>query len=605
MAAPAFVQEVAAGTKNTPAASSLTISVTVNTGSANTLILCVDGRDDTVTISSITDSRGNAWFSDVDAPDTPANCSALIGHGYMDDPLLIGDSIFVTFSGALGDAVLYWVEEFAGIFTALTALDQTGIYGAGGDATPTVSAGGATSQANAIVITSWITDDMGVTLTEDGSMTPFPTGLQATSGASPGDRQGLAAYRIVSSSSTEASTITLSGSTNIAGAIAVYKAAADSPGAPVGAIYGIPWAGDSLANLEMGRQAGRHVAIRWRSTFTGSVTAIWIYHKAGAGYSLGTGGHVRMDIQSDDGTASHFPSGTVLATSGSLVTANTPVVFQYPVTVPITLTAGTIYHFVFTNTDATPTANYVSKNSLDIEDHINPIQKTISNDDLAVVWQDNGPPWVRHPDRTPIFTVDFADGTRRGQSYYDVLSVSGLKLIQGANNMVRLTFTPSQSLSVGRVWFRGWKLTGETVALLFSLKTSGGSTISSASLAAASIAVGTPGDPPHGAAWYSVDLGAQALAAGTTYRLELSCAAGATGYNTWPITAGGGAFGVQLVGENRFTDGYLEFTTTGSAGWAMHAGNSANKPQIYFETSAPAAPPGAGHSQRTLTGVGA
>lgn len=606
MATPAFVQEVTAVTSELIASTTLVVPINQTTSPGNSLVLFLSGRDEIAAPLTVVDSRGNVWSAFVQDGEGTSNTFASIACGYMGSAtaLQTGDSLTITFGDAAGSAINVQIEEFSGLSSGVS-LDA---YGAGpvtGDATPTVTALVASSQAVELAVTLWCAEDITRVFTQDANYTNFPTAQMTTSGALPGDRTSIAGYRILSSVATESSTLTMDDSTPVVGVIVTFKAAADTPDSPVATTYGVPWASDSLANLEMGRQPNRRLAIRWRATKGGDITGIHIYHKAGVGYSAGTGGRVRCDVMSDDGTLNHFPSGTVLATSVNTATPNASSIFLHTLSAPLTLVQGQIYHFVFTNTDPTPTANYVSLNSLDIEDSINPIQKAVSNDDMAVVWQDNGAPWVRHPLRTPIFTVVYSDGTHKGQSYFDTLSVSGLTLIQGANNMARMTFTPTQAFSINKVWWRGFKISGETQPLVLTLQNAGGSTIASASILAAAIAVGVAGDPPHGAAWYSAALAPQALVNGTTYRLQQACPAGATGYDTWPIQAGGSGFAANLDTDNRFLDGYMEKTTSGSGGFATIAGSQLNKPQVYFETVQTAPAGGPAPLGRTLRGVGA
>lgn len=606
-----FVQEVTAYTAALPATTSLTIPVDNDTATGNTLFLIISGRESSAVPVTITDSRGNAWGASVSDGEPASNTFASICNGYMSDPLQVGDSISVTLSAPSGPALMVWLEEFSGISQTI-ALDAYGSVAEIADATPTVTASLASVQDDELAITIWSSGDIGNVITQDANYTSFPAAQQSSSGALPGDRSGLAGYRILSTAATESTTVTFTGGiTNLVGVLATFKAASAAPDDPVAATYGIPWGADSLANLEVGRYAGRIVGIRWRALRNGSVPSIAVYNKTGVDYSAGTGGRRRCDVMSDDGSSNHFPSGAILATSPSVATANVEQAFTHTFTSPLTTVAGTLYHFVFTNTDATPTANYVSLNSLNNfsgPNQANPLQPGISNLDCAVVWQSSGPPWVRHPDRTPIFTLNYADGSRDGQSYYDALSQSGLRNIKGANEAIRLNFTPTQTLTVGRVWVRLMKLAGETVALACILKTAAGATIDTATIAAASVPVGSSGGiaSGSGASWVNGVFGSnRTLTDGTNYRLEVWSTASATGYQAWPIQRGGVGFAATFTASNRFTDGNWEYTTNAGGAWNTHLGSTTFEPQLYFETTAVAPPGGAAPRGRTLRGCGA
>src|SRR5579859_2196830 len=114
-----------------------------------------------------------------------------------------------------------------------------------------------------------------------------------------------------------------------------------APGARAQTYYGSKWAADSLANTRIGpvQIQGDY---RFRATHTGTLAAIHTYFQTGSGYSGGTGGTYRIDLETDDGTANHFASGQVLATTTELHPGSHFVTETFPS--PAAITSGALYH---------------------------------------------------------------------------------------------------------------------------------------------------------------------------------------------------------------------------------------------------------------------
>src|SRR5207244_666777 len=110
---------------------------------------------------------------------------------------------------------------------------------------------------------------------------------------------------------------------------------------------------------------------------------------------------------------------------------------------PYTVQAGLLYHIQFDNPDADPLANYVSLNGLSTTGGFAVRQPAISDQDLAeLVLYDNTAPWAVMGDMTPIFSLNYQDGAKKGQGYRDTLSVSGVTNI-GYNDWIRQSMTIS------------------------------------------------------------------------------------------------------------------------------------------------------------------
>lgn len=352
-------------------------------------------------------------------------------------------------------------------------------------------------------------------------------------------------------------------------------------------LYGVPYGADALANLEVGRSAGRLVSIRRRCPHSGVLNATRIYLKndgtAGpGGYWDGTGGSIKCDICPDDGSGLPV-TGTILATRTITTPGGGSALGSFVFASPPTLTAGVIYHRVFTNADASPTVNYVSIDDLYLAPGTSPMQPGVADLDMAILWRasGSGAPVV-NLGHGPIFDDLFADGFHDGLAFYDALSGSGLKSIGGAN-AVRMLFTPTLTRTLAKVWVRVRKQAGTTHDLTILVK-QGATLLDTVTIPVASIGTSM--------GWVGVNLTAPLIiAAGTQYSAEMWSVAETTApFQTWPITAGGGGSnpGPALLSASRFTDGYLQSTANSGGLWSLHNSSTDNKPQLYFEQADPA-----------------
>ncbi|GAG51349.1 unnamed protein product, partial [marine sediment metagenome] len=180
-------------------------------------------------------------------------------------------------------------------------------------------------------------------------------------------------------------------------------------------VYGTPWNADSLANINLGRW-GYEVSFRISAEKSGHVRKLRYYDMHGqSGYSGGDGGEVRIELQTDDGSGAHRPSGTVLA-SGFIREPLKETLFPL-VTFdrPARVTEGELYHIVFTNPDPDPNTNFTSVNCLYMKHPLTPQQPSVSDRDLAVVWRQVGKTeWDVRRKFTPIYDLCYEDGTAQG-----------------------------------------------------------------------------------------------------------------------------------------------------------------------------------------------
>lgn len=332
--------------------------------------------------------------------------------------------------------------------------------------------------------------------------------------------------------------------------------------------YGTLLATDGLANLEIGKANGRTISYRFRATHTGNISTIGNFFVYRAGYFAGTGGQVRLSLQTDDGSVSHLPSGTVLASH----TISDPMATNFrtfSLDTSAYLISGQIYHFVYTNPDSNPVANYVSIDDMYQASPGSQMQPTISDTDQALVWKyDTASSWTVNRNHTPIYIIHFNDGSTQGQGYIDALSGSGLQSI-GASNQVEEIFTVSGSArSVSKVIMRLAK-TGSS-ALTVTLK-QGSTTVTSVSVPASSIS--------SSYSWITANLPSSVtLDSGTSYAVVLS--ASSNSYNVFPAQEGT-SYG--LSGGNNFTDGRYSFSSNSGSSFQNLSGRTDYDLQLYLQ----------------------
>ena len=349
---------------------------------------------------------------------------------------------------------------------------------------------------------------------------------------------------------------------------------AAKPAAETNGVYGTAWGVNSLRNFEVGKTAGRQLAYRFRAATSSVPESVHFYVKTGNGYSAGTGGRLRIELRSDDGTPGHMPSNTALA-SGSLSDPGTGGWNQV-----VTLSgarplgAGQLYHIVFLNTDPDPVANYVSINTLD-NDGASPMQPGVSNEDLAVnrILQPGGGWSCVCDGATPIFALSYANGATQGQGYMDV-KVSGTLPISG-DNQVREIFTVSGGdRTVSRVSVR-LRRTGSAGPLTVRLERNDGSVVEEGTIAASAVSTS------H--AWVTYNFATNhTLASGQTYRLGLKATAGGT-YEIYPLQEGSN-YGFSV--PSMFTDGRFQYSTDGAI-WTNFQGGTEFDMQFYFTVVTP------------------
>jgi len=344
--------------------------------------------------------------------------------------------------------------------------------------------------------------------------------------------------------------------------------------------YGSCLNGDDIGNIVIGWNTAndnmnRVASYRFRALHTGAIQAIrpfYIWSGARAGYALGNGGDIQIQIQTDDGTSSHNPSGTVLA---SLVNhAPVPVpqssgTNYYPLlTFPTTaqVTAGQLYHIVFSNITADPKANWVSLDCIWMASAFSQEQPTLPNTDMAILEKNSAGAWVKfsrgsNTGYTPCYELDYADGASQGQGYlgafaYPDGSFVNPKPISGAQ-AVRQSFTVSGSNRVATSVSVRVRYSSGPSPLTIRVEKADGTLVGQGTVANIPVTAGNVGE-----AWAKLTfVSPLTLSAGQSYNLVMSAPSDSV-YTTHSLYKG---MNSGYKSTTYFGDGHAEFNN--GSGW--------------------------------------
>jgi len=374
----------------------------------------------------------------------------------------------------------------------------------------------------------------------------------------------------------------------------------EAPGTQTAGYYGSRINADDLANQIVGwntavDSCNRAASCRLRAEHTGKLKAIrpkFIWSDAKTGYGAGTGGTIQIQIQTDDGTGNHFPSGVTLASlvyDAPIKAGNHFPLLTFPN--PPDLVAGQLYHIVYTNVAADPTVNWVSLDHLYMWDGNSPVQPTVPNTDMAMLERNCSGAWVVFTrgaghSWTPTIELDFVDGFSQGQGYiqgYGQTTTSGWvnpKPISGAKG-VRETFTVSgSSRTATSVSVRVNRISGSS-PLTVRVEKADGTLVGQG---AVMVPQGTVSSSHNGASWVKVAFAtALTLQAGQGYHLVLSSPSDTV--HTAHALEKGSSSGYKPT--TYFSDGHAQFNSgSGWVGWDQWgiANRTDNDLQFYFET---------------------
>lgn len=303
---------------------------------------------------------------------------------------------------------------------------------------------------------------------------------------------------------------------------------------PTTGAYGPLIGAEALNNSTVGGPGNQQVSYRFRAQQSSTLLSVRAYIIVGpADYSGGTFGKFRVQIRTDDGTG--VPTSTVLATqdytpvdgAGRLITFATPA----------TLTAGQLYHIVWSNIDPNPTTNFSSLDGTFLFETDNPWQIKFPNTDWANLTKSSTGSWT--DDRgsgqgviTPMADLAYGNGIHQGMGYIETWGNGRTDGYDNPDGTIKLReiFT----VSGGDKTFTGG---GFRIARGFGsadlnvrLEDGAGTLIEQVNIPSAStVLVAKPGHYGYGdgGAWVSYNFASpHTLTNGATYRLVLSTTSG-------------------------------------------------------------------------------
>lgn len=307
-----------------------------------------------------------------------------------------------------------------------------------------------------------------------------------------------------------------------------------TPGPAVQGVYGSALNVDTKANLQIGWTDRARLAHRFRAGTSSTITSVRFAQRGGSVYSGGSGGTLRISIQTDkDG----LPSGTVLG-SATWEPGNPSQSWStyeaVPMPVPVAVTKGQLYHVVFENTDADPEKNYISVNELFVYGAtLKPRQPAFADEDYAVLYA-TPDVWTLQQRYTADMDIAYSDGSHDGVGYVQNMT-EYFGTISGSS-AVREHFTViGNGRIVTSAAVRVRRSSGSD-PLVLSIR-QGDTVLVSGEVAATDIPVSAAGNDDGGSVWATITFPVLTMVAGTTYDLVLTTAASSV-YTAAPIREG-------------------------------------------------------------------
>jgi hypothetical protein len=356
-----------------------------------------------------------------------------------------------------------------------------------------------------------------------------------------------------------------------------------------GGCYGPGIGADSLANTPIGK-AGIQVSCRFRAdpggVFQGARPyLIWSFKRRGC--HAGSGGTLKVELQTDDGTPLHRPSGQVLASNVrrmALVATSDRFFPRLSFDRAPALQPGALYHLVFSNPDPDPEGNFVSVNALYLKSGPDPLQPRLADADWAMLMRSRtSPAWAvrRTPGSqdgfTPILEIDYADGRSQGMGYVEFW-MGAPKPICGPARVCEVFTVTGPSRHVVSASARVRRLSG-AAPLSLRLEQGDGKRLMEGE-ARGPLPACTPTASLGGCGWVTFPFpGPQTLASGGTYRLVLSAPAGAR-YEAFPMRKGTDK---GFSDATLFADGHAEFSAGGGwEGWEQWGKRGLSNSDLQF-----------------------
>lgn len=300
----------------------------------------------------------------------------------------------------------------------------------------------------------------------------------------------------------------------------------------------------SLSNYPIGQSTDRKVSIRFKSDYSGTLARFRLYWKYNAkGYSSGDGGDIRISLRNDDGTASHNPVSTALATLTFSPRINSGGDIRFKdlsFSSPPSLVKGRIYHLHFENVDPNKSYNWISINN--VYNHsrsVSLLQPTEPVSEWALLSRLGTGGWQYTAGFCPILALGISTSggstpnVYQGNGYMEFWGASSNGVRVGGSTMLRQSFRATESLRIGGVSVSAGRY-GGTGSLKVELLSStgavlGSGTISSGNfpyaLSSSNCPVKMSGEKCH--VWaYAQFSNAPSIVAGQSYFVKVSASSG-------------------------------------------------------------------------------
>jgi hypothetical protein len=338
--------------------------------------------------------------------------------------------------------------------------------------------------------------------------------------------------------------------------------------------YGPSFQFDAMGNAQVGGTSSgadnTFVAFRFKAEQSSQLTnfrAYWLDEDY-PGYGGGNGGTFRVTVETSSGG---MPSGTVLA---SVDVAPSTVFPLISFGSPATLTAGSMYHLVFTNIDPNPTVNFTSLDNAWVAGSASVSRQPNRSDaefyamcrkfGTAGSWRvEDGFDGTY----TPIINLTYANGAQQGQGYMET-GFYDPAIIAGSSHLVRERITVSGGNRVVTGASVRLAKTSGSGDLVVRLEDASGALIDSFSVPTTSVPTLATTNVSAGVWVTGTFSSPRTLTNGATYNLRLS-----TDASTSLWTRGieqGDSFGFDK--STYFTDGHLQATTNGGSTWTTVPG---------------------------------
>ncbi|HWG57827.1 MAG TPA: hypothetical protein VN661_02140 [Candidatus Acidoferrales bacterium] len=335
--------------------------------------------------------------------------------------------------------------------------------------------------------------------------------------------------------------------------------------------YGSAMNADALSNIRIGPY-GLQADYRIEAQHTGYVSAVRFYLIVKApkpGYAGGNGGKLLVQLQTDDGTVNHNPSGHSLASYLiSSPQAGYPSPYASFRTISFSsqpyLQGGKLYHLVFSNTDADPSVNYVSVDNLYMYHPASQMQPLFSNAAFCVLIRSTGRGWSEDANLTPIVELDFSNGNSQGSGYMEVWAGNPKPI--GGGQQVREAITVARGNKYFAQAFVRVARVGGSGSLTVRVEQSNGTAVGVASIPASSVPLSSTSSPNY--VWVRAQFSSShILFQGDAYHLVLQAPSGTT-YQTFPIRKG--SYNNYFGPGTYFHEGCAEVLSSGQwVGWDM------------------------------------